>query len=42
MKKLLKKLQMFFGIGLNEEERAEVLQRAKEYAYKHTFQRKEE
>lgn len=41
MKKLLKKLQMFFGIGLTEEERGEVQKRAKEYAYKHTFQTKE-
>lgn len=38
MKKLLKKIRMFFGIGLTPEEKEEMLQIAKEYARNHTFQ----
>jgi|GEM_PF-1397330 len=38
MKKLLKKIRMFFGIRLTPEEKEEMLQIAKEYARKHTFQ----
>lgn len=36
MKSLLKKIRMFFGIGLTPEEKEEMLQIAKEYAHKHT------
>lgn len=36
MRKLLKKIRMFFGIRLTPEEKEEMLQIAKEYAHKHT------
>ena len=39
MKNLLKNIRLFFGIRLTPEEKKEMLQIAKEYARKHTFQK---
>jgi len=36
MRKLLKKIMIFFGIRLSQQEKEEMLQIAKEYARKHT------